>query len=73
MATATIHGATHAPFHLPQRLANAADAVANQISVWRRRSRARAELVRWEDRDLRDAGISRAALEAELAKPFWRD
>ena len=72
MATATVHGATHAPFHLPLRLANAADTVANTLSVWRRRSRERAELARWEDRDLRDAGLSRAFLETELAKPFWR-
>ena len=72
MSTATVHEATHTPFHLPLWLANAAGWVANTVRLWRQRSRERTELTRWEDRDLRDAGISRAMLENELTKPFWR-
>ena len=36
------------------------------------RARQRAEATRLTDRDLADIGVSRAALAAELAKPFWR-
>lgn len=44
----------------------------NAVRQWRRRARERAELARWAERDLRDAGLSRAQLQIELAKPFWR-
>ena len=36
------------------------------------RARQRHEVARLTDRDLADIGVSRAALAAELAKPFWR-
>ena len=42
------------------------------VTLWRQRARDRAELAQLNDRDLRDARISRAALYDELAKPFWR-
>lgn len=47
--------------------------IAERFGVWRRRRQERAELARLEDRDLRDLGLSRAVLEFELRKPFWRD
>ena len=46
--------------------------VRNTIRQWRRRARERAELAHWAERDLRDAGLTRAQLQVELAKPFWR-
>lgn len=72
MATATAQPGTHTPFHLPRPVASAADHVIRTFGLWRRRARERAELTRWEDRDLRDAGLSRDVLHNELAKPFWR-
>ena len=46
--------------------------VTGMIATARRRSRDRAALAMIEDRDLRDLGMSRAALAFELNKPFWR-
>ncbi len=43
------------------------------LADWRRRIRARAELVRFTDRQLRDIGVTRADVQREYAKPFWRD
>lgn len=40
---------------------------------WRRRVRSRAELLRFTDRQLRDIGVTRADVQREHAKPFWRD
>jgi uncharacterized protein YjiS (DUF1127 family) len=43
------------------------------IRLWRARIRARRTLVSFDDRDLRDLGTSRWAIERELSRPFWRD
>jgi uncharacterized protein YjiS (DUF1127 family) len=72
MATATSQPNSHVTFHLPRALPRIAETVADTFRLWRRRAHERAELARWEDRDLRDAGLSRSALQHELAKPFWR-
>jgi len=46
---------------------------ACQIVVqWRRRVRMRNELMTLSDRDLRDVRWTRAEVEAECRKPFWR-
>jgi uncharacterized protein YjiS (DUF1127 family) len=37
------------------------------------RSAQRRALARLDDRLLRDVGLTRAAFEAEVGKPFWRD
>ena len=42
------------------------------VADWRRRHRARAELGRMSDRELRDLGVTRAEAEREAAMPFWR-
>jgi uncharacterized protein YjiS (DUF1127 family) len=42
------------------------------LAVWRRRIRERQQLARLSERDLRDIGLSRAALYSELRKPFWQ-
>jgi len=39
---------------------------------WRERSRQRRTLHRLDDRMLRDIGLSRADVEYEASKPFWR-
>lgn len=72
MATATCHPATHAAVHAPRALSHMAATVGDTLKLWRRRMRERAELAHWEDRDMRDAGVSRAAVQLEMAKPFWR-
>jgi uncharacterized protein YjiS (DUF1127 family) len=72
MATATCHSDTSAAFHAPRALPRIVKTVADTVRLWRRRMRERSELARWEDRDMRDAGISRASVQFELAKPFWR-
>lgn len=38
----------------------------------RQRARLRRDLVRMEARQFHDIGLTRADLEAEAAKPFWR-
>jgi uncharacterized protein YjiS (DUF1127 family) len=72
MAAATCHPDTHATYRTPRMLPGIAETIADTFRLWRRRARERSELARWEDRDLRDAGVSRATLQHELAKPFWR-
>jgi uncharacterized protein YjiS (DUF1127 family) len=42
------------------------------ITEWRRRVRIRNELIMLSDSDLRDIGWTRAEVEAEGRKPFWR-
>jgi uncharacterized protein YjiS (DUF1127 family) len=39
---------------------------------WRERSRQREALLRLDDRMLRDIGLSRADVDCEASKPFWR-
>ena len=39
---------------------------------WRERSRQRRSLMRLDDRLLHDIGLSRADVEHEASKPFWR-
>ena len=43
------------------------------VAAWRARLRDRRELAALDERDLRDARLSRWDVERELAKPFWRD
>lgn len=42
------------------------------FQVWRRRIHERDELARFDERELHDIGLSRAAVYAEISKPFWR-
>lgn len=43
-----------------------------QLGTWRARSRARAQLMRLSERELKDMGISRYDAFCEWKKPFWR-
>jgi uncharacterized protein YjiS (DUF1127 family) len=42
------------------------------LREWRRRSRDRAELANFDDRMLRDIGLTRVDALFEINKPFWR-
>ena len=42
------------------------------LREWRRHSRDRAELARFDERMLRDIGISPGDVWHEINKPFWR-
>jgi len=48
-------------------------AAGKTIRTWMKRRAERAELARLDDRELRDIGVSRATVYAEIRKPFWRD
>jgi uncharacterized protein YjiS (DUF1127 family) len=43
-----------------------------QVLVWLERARQRRQLQQLGDHMLRDIGLSRADVEAEVSKPFWR-
>jgi uncharacterized protein YjiS (DUF1127 family) len=51
---------------------NGLQLLGQTVSLWLRRLRERAELARFEERDLRDLGLTRADADYELGKPFWR-
>ncbi len=68
MATTSDHSSNHTHLQASAMLAR----VATIAGLWRKRRQDRAELAWWSERDLHDAGTSRAALEYELARPFWR-
>jgi uncharacterized protein YjiS (DUF1127 family) len=44
----------------------------NRVSEWTERRRARAHLYQMPDYILSDIGVSRAEVDAEYEKPFWR-
>jgi uncharacterized protein YjiS (DUF1127 family) len=61
------------PFQVLGKRASVAFVAARRIvSEWRRRVRARNELKILSDSDLHDIGWTRAEVEAEGRKPFWR-
>ena len=43
------------------------------LREWRRRRNGRLELARFDERMLRDIGLTRVAAEYEINKPFWRE
>ncbi len=42
------------------------------LAEWRRRARSRADLSKFDHRDLQDLGMSRCDADGEVRKPFWR-
>ena len=51
---------------------NALNRAFAALRKWRRRSRDRAALASFDDRMLRDIGVSRVDALFEINKPFWR-
>lgn len=49
-----------------------ADAVTGRLYLWQKRSNERRRLAGLEERFLVDAGLDRADIDREAAKPFWR-
>jgi uncharacterized protein YjiS (DUF1127 family) len=47
-------------------------ALADGLLAWLERGRSRRLLARLDDRMLHDIGLSRADVERESSKPFWR-
>lgn len=47
-------------------------AVFDALIKWQDRARNRVFLAELSDRELRDVGLSRADIDAEVTKPFWQ-
>jgi uncharacterized protein YjiS (DUF1127 family) len=62
-------GASKRPGCLARTLARLADG----LLAWRDRAHGRRALASLGDSQLRDLGLSRADVEREWSKPFWRD
>lgn len=57
----------------PHRLIGLLSGVRAAFLEWRRRRNGRLELVRLDERMLRDIGLTRVDAEYEINKPFWRE
>lgn len=67
-------GSARAPrANLAARLAAALGAAFEALLLWQERSRERRQLREMSDHLLKDLGLSRADIEKESSKPFWRD
>lgn len=56
----------------PPRRRRGALRLLDLLAVWHERTRRRRELSRMPDYLLRDMGITRADVDREIHKPFWR-
>jgi uncharacterized protein YjiS (DUF1127 family) len=64
-------GSTHSP--VPAGiLANAFAQVVETVLGWQERAAQRHNLSQLNDALLKDIGVSRADVEGEISKPFWR-
>ena len=70
----TLAGAARgaAPRHAG-RIVAVATLLADLLSTWLRRARERSALQGLDDGMLKDIGVTRADIEFEVHKPFWRD
>jgi uncharacterized protein YjiS (DUF1127 family) len=57
----------------PGRLADIAGRIIDLLATWHQREVDRRQLRTLDDGMLRDIGLSRADLEFESSKPFWRN
>ena len=57
----------------PHRLSGFLRGVRAALREWRRRKNGRLELARLDERMLRDIGLTRAEVDYESNKPFWRE
>ena len=46
--------------------------ILDQLWLWQQRYNERRKLLRMDDRILKDIGLSRADIDGEARKPFWR-
>ena len=62
---------------VPHRQRRAGNSIAGRVLAtlreWRRRAHDRAELAKFDDRMLRDIGLTPADAEFLSSKPFWRE
>jgi uncharacterized protein YjiS (DUF1127 family) len=74
------------PFHEPRRhigrvshrslwrtLTDATNGVLPTLRKWRRRTRDRTELAKFDDSMLQDIGLTRADAQFLINKPFWHE
>ena len=73
-ANLTISCSSPSSFAVPgaSRLAAMAKHIVDQLATWRQRAADRQHLQTLDDGMLRDIGLSRADVETEISKPFWR-
>ena len=57
----------------PRRLSDYLCEVSATLREWRRRRSGRLELARFDERMLRDIGLTRIDADYEINKPFWRE
>lgn len=57
---------------IPARIAGAGASLLGLVSLWQTRASQRRRLSELPDHLLQDIGITRADVEQEAAKPFWR-
>jgi uncharacterized protein YjiS (DUF1127 family) len=78
MRTIPLRATGRCPLWVPQKirrhiaLSDLRDRVIAILREWRRRSRDRNQLASFDDRMLRDIGMTRADVWREINKPFWR-
>ncbi len=63
---------TTAPAHLGAVAAAVGGRILAIVATWHARAKERRALATMNDNELRDIGITRADVWAEMDKPFWR-
>ena len=48
------------------------EAIVQTIKAWHQREKARGELAKLSERDLKDIGLSSLMVDYEVQQPFWR-
>jgi uncharacterized protein YjiS (DUF1127 family) len=61
------------PHQVRGAMSGIAGRVLTTLREWRRRAHDRAELAKFDDRMLRDIGLTPADAEFLSSKPFWRE
>jgi len=68
----TVSHSSAASFAVANRLADVAGRVVELLATWHQRAADRQHLLALDEGMLRDIGLSRADVEFESSKPFWR-
>ena len=78
MRTISLRATARYPLCAPRKvfrrvaLSDLRDRVIATLREWRQRSRDRNQLASFDDRMLRDIGLTRGDVFREINKPFWR-